>query len=82
MRERFGGEVRQLLLARRYDSLETLGRTLRNDKVKWPHGGWKLRSFYTYGFGGLPDGAREADWATHLQRLGEWKGPACKTPVF
>jgi hypothetical protein len=72
IRERFGRDVQRLLLARQYDSLETLARALRTDKVRWPHGGWKLRSFYTYGFNGLPEGSTETEWATALERLGEW----------
>jgi Domain of unknown function (DUF4034) len=74
LRVRFGGDIQRLLLAGRYDSLEAMAESLRNRDVRWPNGGWKLRTFYNQGFDIALRNATEADWQAHLGKLRQWRG--------
>lgn len=71
-RKRFGREMRQLLLAGRYDSLDTIARGLREHRTRWPNGLWKLRSFYVYGFGEPDQETSETQWRELLAGLTQW----------
>ena len=70
-RMEFGRQMRDLLQAGRYDSLEHIARGLRQQRVKWPNGQWKLRSFYVQGFDG-PNQETETHWKVFLGQLRGW----------
>ncbi len=71
-RERFGREMRKLLLAGRYDSLDYIARGLREQRTRWPNGFWKLRSFYVYGFEEPDQETSETQWRGLLGGLTQW----------
>jgi hypothetical protein len=71
-RKEFGRQMRLLLLAGQYDSLDQIARGLRQQQVKWPNGGWKLRSFYREGFDQPDLEESETQWKTMLSHLREW----------
>jgi hypothetical protein len=72
LRDRFGAEVRRLLLAGRYDSLDSIAETLRKPGARWPDGGWKLRTYYYQGFDASLQNASDEEWRLHIQNLRQW----------
>jgi hypothetical protein len=73
LRVRFGGEIRRLLAAGRYDSLESIAEALRKPDARWASGGWKLRTYYYQGFDESLDKASEQEWQSHLMHLRQWR---------
>jgi hypothetical protein len=70
-RKDFGRQMRDLLQSGRYDSLEHIARGLRQQRIRWPNGDWKLRSFYVYGFDS-PSQETETQWKVFLGQLRGW----------
>jgi uncharacterized protein DUF4034 len=71
-RKDFGRQMRDLLNAGQYDSLDRIAHTLRQQQVRWPNGYWKLRSFYVYGFDGPAHEESETEWKAYLSNLRTW----------
>jgi uncharacterized protein DUF4034 len=70
-RVRFGGDIQRLLLADRFETLDSIAENLRSPQAKWPNGGWKLRTFYNHGFD--LTNATDKQWQAHLRHLRSWK---------
>jgi hypothetical protein len=71
-RREFGRQVRALLVAKQYDSLEHIARRLRQERTRWPNGSWKLRSYYDEAFDGPVVKTSESEWKMFLEQLREW----------
>jgi hypothetical protein len=66
----YGDHIREILLAGRYDELESIADSLRTAKARWPNGDWMLRHFYSESFD--LEGADEATWQRMMGRLRDW----------
>jgi hypothetical protein len=73
-RERFGRDMRRLLLAGKYDSLDHIARHLRTERIRWPNGFRKLRTFYVLGFDGPDQETSETQWREMIGHLNQWVG--------
>ncbi len=73
LRTQFGGEIQRLLLAERYDSLESMAEALREPDARWPNGGWKLRTYYYLGFDLSRPNVSDEEWQLHLKQLRKWR---------
>jgi hypothetical protein len=71
-RKDFGRRMRLLLLAGQHDSLDHIARDLRQQRVKWPNGVWKLRTFYYYAFDEPDLESSETQWKDLLAHLHQW----------
>jgi hypothetical protein len=71
-RKDFGRQIQALFQGGQYDSLDHMARRLRQERVRWPNGGWKLRSYYEHGFDGPVLQSSETQWKTFLGQLRDW----------
>lgn len=69
--ERWGRQLRGLLAAGRYDTLDALATQLRGGE-RLPDGRWRLFAFYAYGFGET-DRDEEAEWKALLDQTSAWR---------
>lgn len=71
-REAYGRQMRELLYAGQYDSLEHVADRLRRERLRWDTGDWKLRTFYVLGFRLKESGSSEDQWVLLDEHLRRW----------
>jgi len=71
-RKEWGRQMKALLHAGQYDSLDAIARELRQHRTRWPNGNWKLRTFYGFGFEEPAVASSESQWKTLLDELRGW----------
>lgn len=71
-RHRWGRELRALLAAEAYDSLEALARDARDRKLRMPNGQWRLHVFYTDGLGSTDHEDNDEEMRTLIGHLEKW----------
>ena len=80
-REAYGRQMRELLYAGQYDSLEHVADRLRRERIRWDTGDWKLRTFYVLGFKLKESGSSEDQWVLLDGHVRRWIAASPRSPV-